>query len=126
MKRFGPIVVFSLAIFIVGIIGRFIGRSIPVPEPTRAEMPLAQNLIADLKKGHLPACRQSISAQSTNQKLGLSKVEIEAFCKCTGDAYFDGFSVADFEYLTATTRLPNDIERKRQDIQISCLLRAVQ
>ena len=83
---------------------------------------IAEEVSDDIKEalieGHLGSCFPTIKSQLEK---GYPKSKIESYCLCLGKAYFNEFSLEDYEYLTKYSKLPPTIDKKRNILQIKCM-----
>ena len=70
-------------------------------------------------KAHMATCLPTIQADNDARDLGLTELEIVAYCSCTGERYFDEFSPQEFSALI-TSADPSLVAR-RKAIQVQCL-----
>lgn len=77
-------------------------------------------VVIEGRKSHMESCLPPIRADNSSRNLGYSEAEITLFCSCTGQRYFEDFSIIEWGELD-TDDPPTSLAGRRMEIETECL-----
>jgi hypothetical protein len=85
-------------------------------DPNAYANQIGGRLKSRLIKGYMVTCVPTLAKQAP----WIGRVKIEAYCLCVGEKTFQNFTQQQYEFLVENSRLPPEIEAKRNAFRNKC------
>jgi hypothetical protein len=77
-------------------------------------------IIIGIKKGHITSCEPTVKRQTDSVSHNISIRQVQLYCECLGNFYFNDFTTQDYAYLKQNKVLPPRSAENRKSYQEYC------